>query len=868
MQTSKRQLKPKRLMWICMLIFTLIFSLLPVKQLTVQAEGFKIWQKVGDKGFSSGNVEYTTIALDSNNTPYVAYSDSEHENKATVMKHNGSSWETVGNEGFSASGVSYLSIVIDRYDSPYVAFTNTTNKVSVMKYNEEQGSWESVGSEVISSGASYFPTIALDSNGTPYVAHENNGSLGQYKVTVKKYNGSSWEAVGEEFFSKGISVNPTIALGSNDIPYVVYSDAEHDLKATVMKYNEKESSWEPVGNEGFSSADAYRPTIALDSNNTLYVAYIDVKENYKATVMKYNGSSWELLGRAGFTNNSIDSLSIVLDSNNIPYIAFKMIGKTYVMKYDKNGNDWGTLGGGIVSSNWNNSSSIALDSNDSPYVVYRDEEYSNKATVMKFTKALKFSVNAVAASTTPEVGADNEITLTVMDSENNIDTTFSGTYHVTISGYTAASNGSYGSINDTELTADPSTISVTFESGEATVDLNLNHAAAQRVKFSVEDVYEPDVWMSISPVAGSSIEMKLTADIIAPTRNEGAFAQQPVVTLYDVYGNISKGDSSTVVTVSKKDEGAWTLTGTPTATANSGVVSFKDIGANNKEEVLEAQLAFDATNLTQLTSQTVTLPRRPPVVSSEPVEEPVTLPSRPPVVSSEPVKEEKETPVTPEPKGNVFNSNVVHEVHLLNMIEAKVAEAKNATDIIDFTDTKDHWAENTIHTFIKLQLINGYQDGTFRPNSPITRAEFVTLLHRAFNIQGGSNTSIVLKDIGDSWAKQAIENLVTVGVIHGYLDGTFKPDNTITREEMVTILSRVVEMNNVVKDTTKGNFNDLNNAYAAGEIKAAAQAGFISGKSDERFDPKGNATRAEALQIILNVLERNPQLKTLLESLI
>jgi hypothetical protein len=225
------------------------------------------------------------------------------------------------------------------------------------------------------------------------------------------------------------------------------------------------------------------------------------------------------------------------------------------------------------------------------------------------------------------------------------------------------------------------------------------------------------------------------------------------------------------------------------------------------------------------------------------------------------------TPDSPQPMVDVFNSSIVNETNLVKAIESKVAEAKEANATIDFADTQGHWAEKTIDVFIKLQLIKGYEDGTVRPNSPITRAEFAAILNRAFNIQGGSNTSVVLKDIGDNWAKEAIENLVAAGVINGYKDGTFKPDQTITREEMVVMLSRIVNLNNLAKDLAKGNFNDLNGAYAASEIKAVAQAGIVSGKGDGRFDPKSNATRAEALQIILNVLELNPQLKKLLDSL-
>jgi len=166
-----------------------------------------------------------------------------------------------------------------------------------------------------------------------------------------------------------------------------------------------------------------------------------------------------------------------------------------------------------------------------------------------------------------------------------------------------------------------------------------------------------------------------------------------------------------------------------------------------------------------------------------------------------------------------------------------------------------------------MQLINGYEDGTFRPNGTIIRAEFATMLRRAFNIYGGNSRNISFTDLDKHWAKDNIGNLVAAGVISGYPDGTFRPDQKVTREEMVVMLSRIMNLDNLEKDQTKGHFNDLNGAYAAEEIQASAQAGIVSGKGDGSFNPKSNATRAEALQIILNVLKLKPELKTLLESL-
>ncbi|MCY9660988.1 cadherin-like beta sandwich domain-containing protein [Paenibacillus chondroitinus] len=223
---------------------------------------------------------------------------------------------------------------------------------------------------------------------------------------------------------------------------------------------------------------------------------------------------------------------------------------------------------------------------------------------------------------------------------------------------------------------------------------------------------------------------------------------------------------------------------------------------------------------------------------------------------------------TPKPATDVFRSNVVQgDNNVVKNIETRIQEAKKDPTIANLLDTKGHWAEKTIDIFVKLHVIEGYDDGAFKPNGNITRAEFAMILSRVFDINGGDNTSTVLKDVGSHWAQGAIERFVKAGVISGYEDGTFKPDKTITREEMVVMLSRIINLNNVAKDTSKGNFNDLEGAYATNEIKAEAQAGIISGKADGKFDPKNNATRAEALQIILNTLKLNPQLKTLLDSI-
>ncbi|WP_162341489.1 S-layer homology domain-containing protein [Paenibacillus paridis] len=225
---------------------------------------------------------------------------------------------------------------------------------------------------------------------------------------------------------------------------------------------------------------------------------------------------------------------------------------------------------------------------------------------------------------------------------------------------------------------------------------------------------------------------------------------------------------------------------------------------------------------------------------------------------------------SPAPEANpvdVFNDSVVKSTgHVVASIEAKVNDALKKAPNEGPSDIQGHWAEKTIETFVKLDIVNGYADGSFRPNERITRAEFASIITRVFDITGGHHTDIVLLDIDQHWAAQAIEALVQAGVINGYSDSTFRPDQTISREEMVLMMSRMLSMQKVKQDGTAA-FTDIDDSYAKDEITAAAKAGMLSGRTNGKFSPKESSTRAEALTMVLNALILNPQIKSLLESL-
>ena len=219
------------------------------------------------------------------------------------------------------------------------------------------------------------------------------------------------------------------------------------------------------------------------------------------------------------------------------------------------------------------------------------------------------SLEASVVNTTPVAGVDNTITLKIKRSYGDDFQYGNGTYTITVSGYQAAPNGSLGYANSTLLTGTSVGVPVTFNLGEGTINLKLNKAGSQTVNFRMAGlVHETSNDLVITPVSGVATAMSVIQDITAPTVNGGVFAQQPKITVVDVYGNICNNLNGTIITASKKDGGNWTLAGTPTASTIAGVATFSGLGATNSALVNNVQLAFNGEGLTEITSGTVVLP--------------------------------------------------------------------------------------------------------------------------------------------------------------------------------------------------------------------------------------------------------------------
>ena len=112
----------------------------------------------------------------------------------------------------------------------------------------------------------------------------------------------------------------------------------------------------------------------------------------------------------------------------------------------------------------------------------------------------------------------------------------------------------------------------------------------------------------------------------------------------------------------------------------------------------------------------------------------------------------------------------------------------------DFSDvTADSWYNQTVSTLARMGIVKGYEDGSFRPNAPITRAEFGAIATRFFAETGAIYEPGTFTDVtGDEWFANAIQDAVNLGLIGGYPDGTVRPNNNITRAEACAIVNRTL----------------------------------------------------------------------------
>jgi uncharacterized protein YjdB len=167
------------------------------------------------------------------------------------------------------------------------------------------------------------------------------------------------------------------------------------------------------------------------------------------------------------------------------------------------------------------------------------------------------------------------------------------------------------------------------------------------------------------------------------------------------------------------------------------------------------------------------------------------------------------------------------------------------------SDVNGHWAQSQIETMITKGVVAGYPDNTFKPDNTITRAEFITMTNKAFSFKTTAEINYPDVNVNDWFAKE-ITIAKAAGYISGYPDGTMKPNSQITRQEVATIITQILQL-----DTTPGigalsKFSDAASipTWSGSAIAAMVKAGYLTGYPDGTFKALSPTTRAMAAVIL------------------
>lgn len=335
------------------------------------------WSIVGNAGITNAVANYTDMAVDNNDVPYIAFADNANGDKLSVKKWTGSSWQNVAT-GISSGSVQRVSMTVDRNNNDiYIAYKDwgVSGKLCVKKYNGS--SWSTLGNGITSGSVDYVSAVVY--SGMIIVAYKDNNQGG--KATCAYYYNGNWYALGSVGFTSTSVSYVNLMISPSGYAYI----AARDNNNRPVLYDWTSNGWSYAG--AASSNGGSDLAAAIDNNNNVYITYRDWSSSSKLVCYKYNGSSFSQVGTKGFTPNGAGAVDIAIDlATNTPYIAYRDDAnnqKASVMSFS--GSSWSNVGSAGFSNNTVDYTSIAITSTGGLYVGFKDNAVGQKATVMSFS---------------------------------------------------------------------------------------------------------------------------------------------------------------------------------------------------------------------------------------------------------------------------------------------------------------------------------------------------------------------------------------------------------------------------------------------------------------------------------------------------
>jgi len=208
--------------------------------------------------------------------------------------------------------------------------------------------------------------------------------------------------------------------------------------------------------------------------------------------------------------------------------------------------------------------------------------------------------------------------------------------------------------------------------------------------------------------------------------------------------------------------------------------------------------------------------------------------------------------------GSTVSGQVNHftKLAVIATLKADAKEEKSQTpapqpEIKLPADIANHWAKDSIAKLMQAGVIGGYPDGSFQPEKSVSRAEFTVMLVKALKLEAKQGS--VFKDTAAHWAKDSINTAAAHGIISGYDQNSFGPDDQITREQAAVITARATKLQAGDQALSFSDAQQIS-PWALSGVAAAVGNSYLRGYPDNSFRPQGYTSRAEAAAITAKLL--------------
>ncbi|KAF5066547.1 S-layer homology domain protein [anaerobic digester metagenome] len=202
---------------------------------------------------------------------------------------------------------------------------------------------------------------------------------------------------------------------------------------------------------------------------------------------------------------------------------------------------------------------------------------------------------------------------------------------------------------------------------------------------------------------------------------------------------------------------------------------------------------------------------------------------------------------------------------------AKINSVTNSTytviwNPITYADVENHWAKDSINNMGSRMVVSGVGNGNYNPDAAITRAEFAAMVVRALGLELGKGTDSFTDIDSADWFKPFAETASQYGIIMGYNEKTFAPNDKITREQAIAMTARAMKLTGKETELSDQELNSILNAfsdaqdvsnYAKKSLGVCLKHDIISGTGNGYLSPKNDVTRAEVAVILEKLLKKS-----------